>query len=92
MLSVCGLKAQGSFEFTVPSNSTVMVRVTSSSMPDTRASPAGPCSSLMPNTFSQAMRYSGTSEKANTNEPSDTRAIVRKVLSEAGFTASPPRP
>ena len=91
MRSCEGLNSQGSLEFTVPSNSTVMVRVSSTTRPATCCSPAGPCSSLMPNTFSQAMRYSGTSEKANTKDAAETSAIVRKVLAEAGFTGSPPK-
>src|SRR5687768_2940166 len=44
----------------------------------------------MPNTFSQAMRYSGTIEKANTNDPAETSAIVRNVFVEDGCIASSP--
>ena len=74
MLSSVGWNAHGSFEFTPPSNCTVTVRAL-------RASPAaavpawpGPCSRRMPNTFSQAIRYSGTRAKVKANAASATPA------------------
>jgi hypothetical protein len=72
---VCsGLKSHGSLEFTPPSNTTVTVRSTWA-LPPTGASTA--CfSRRTPNTFSHAMRYSGTSAKVKAKAASATPTIL----------------
>src|SRR5690606_13007891 len=61
----CGWKAHGSFELTPPSNSTVTIR--GRAVAAATSACDGPFSRRTPNTFSQASRYSGTSEKVSTN-------------------------
>ena len=73
MVACEGSKAHGSLEFTPPSNTTVTVRATFA-LPSTGAATAS-FSRRTPNTFSHAMRYSGTSEKVNANAASETPTI-----------------
>src|SRR3546814_11593301 len=74
MLACSGRNVHGSFEFTPPSNCTVISR---SDLRPSSAAARSPStadfSNRTPHTFSQAMRYIGTSEKVNAT---DRKSVV----------------
>ncbi len=95
MVSCSGWNDHGRRELTPPSNSTRTVRLPAAA--PVLASPPGPRSRRTPNTFSQAMRYSGTSEKVSRNTATATPirrgspALGDRVLAGASLIGRSPR-
>ena len=58
----------------------------------TAAAWPGPCSKRMPNTFSQAMRYSGTSENVSTNTATATATSLNSPAELDGDALMRPAP
>src|SRR5690606_18903563 len=78
IVTCSGSNAHGSFEFTPPSNCTVTQRSLAARF--VAATSAGPCCRRTPNTFRQAMLYSGTSAKVKANAPSATPSILPRPM------------
>src|SRR6188508_2757797 len=85
-----GAKVQSSAEFTEPSNCTVTQRDSSTPSAPTAAPDAASFDTSVPNTFSHAMRYAGTSAKQNRNAPRQATSDRRSRRREPETSASEP--